>query len=344
MSGAGRSYKPDRSVRVKLQPLAARLHPGKLHLGFLADLLTEHTMPGETWLDPMAGSGSLLYGTQAPWAINVVLNELEAYWVAQQRTMWAHLRTASFITQGTASIRWGDARTLPARLARHGRYLDGICSSPPYGAALEQNSKIGKGLADYLATNPRAGRSSLMHEGHHAYTVDGVLTSPPYRDALTHQRHQQDYSQEPATAHWHSTDTAVNLRKGYDAPADGAPVPGQRNAAQIGNLRGARYERAMQEVYSACVPLVKPGGLVILVIKNVVENNTEVDLIGQARGQLEALGCEEVITHWRAVVPGAFHNIRRKQNPDALMIKAEAALVYRRIGATPPALVGEGVA
>jgi hypothetical protein len=88
----------------------------------------------------------------------------------------------------------------------------------------------------------------------------------------------------------------------------------------------------MAEVYAACVPLVKPGGLIILVIKNVVENNTEVDLIGQAAGQLAALGCTEVTTHWRAVTPGAFHNIRRRHNPNALLITQEAALVYRTPG------------
>jgi hypothetical protein len=108
------TFGPDAKARAALQPVAARRHPGKLHLGFLGRLLTRYTHPGETWLDPLAGSGSLLYATQAPWNVHVILNELEAYWVRQQRAMWAHLRQ-SFTTGGTARIRWGDARTLPLR-------------------------------------------------------------------------------------------------------------------------------------------------------------------------------------------------------------------------------------
>jgi DNA modification methylase len=404
----------DTAFRRQLQPAGARRHPGKLHLGFLAWLLDRYTRPGDTLLDPLAGSGSLLMATLPPWRCRVLLNELEIQWVLQICATWQHLCGGLVPPVGTAQVAWGDARTLAARLAaaagvdllftsppyadaltpqprdyhperqgithpattaqvaRMAQGYDAILTSPPYADAL--NGPASAGLQAYYRAQRPQGFTSLLAGG----SYDAVLTSPPYADALTRQPHQQDYSKEPATAHWHSTQSAQNLRggydtiltsppyadalnhqrhgedyhperqsghprgrngdaalqairRGYDAPADGQPpASGVRNPAQIGNLGGARYQAAMAEVYAQCAQVVRPGGLIIVILKNIVRDHQVVDLVGLAAGQLSTLGCIPVATHWRKVRLGPFHAIRRKAHPATPIIDREAALVFRR--------------
>lgn len=366
-------FPSDVELRRQIQPVAARRHPGKLHLHFLAHIANAERLHGLHLLDPMAGPGSLLYLTLAPWDCHILLNELERPWVQAARATWAHLQATRFDVRGTARIRWGDARTLPLRLGRRPPAIDGLCCSPPYGRALstpsvgpalrraraEQRPHSNYGLlvqpsyeveglitsppyANALSWNRHSGGSQhreaqygspsgiasrmALRQGYDT-PVDGLVTSPPYAMALSHQRHGEDYGENKMAKRGAMT---TNLRRGYDAPPDGsAPPKGVRNPAQIGNLRGKRYTGAMAEVYAACVPLVRPGGPIIIVLKNVVEKNQEVDLVGQARQQLEALGCTYIRTHWRYVAPAAFHNVRKKARSGALVITQEAALVLR---------------
>lgn len=325
-------------------------------MNFLAHIAIAEGLAGQTLLDPMAGAGSILYLTLSPWGCSVVANELEPAWADAAAATWAHLGQRGFdVPLGTATILCGDARTLPARLAagadaivtsppyqdavqarnrvdhpeRTGRAnLDGmiriqggydaVLTSPPYGDALHKpgSAQLQRGIAE----NPRWGKTSMMLNS--AY--DALVTSPPYSDTIAWQRHGADggLATMAGSDRWGKESQAVleTIRSGY----------GARNPAQIGNLAGARYARAMAEVYAACVPLLRPGGRCIVVLKNIVRKGREVDLIGQAQEQLEALGLRYVRTHWRVVRLGAFHAIRRKADPDALIVDREAALVMAK--------------
>ncbi len=61
-----------------------------------------------------------------------------------------------------------------------------------------------------------------------------------------------------------------------------------------------------------------------------MRKNKEVDLVGDAITMCEGLGMTHEATHWRRCKIGPFHNIRRKANPDALIIDREAAIVLRK--------------
>jgi hypothetical protein len=333
-------FPSDVPFRRQLQPPGARRHPGKLHLGFLAYLLTAHAPRGGRLLDPFAGSGGLLLATLPPWGCDVLLNELEPQWVAQCEAAWAHLQASPAAPRGTAQIVQGDARALQA-----GGFA-GLITSPPYADQFGLPSNMGiepranrpqyhearrngyRAGYDAVITSPSyadamngQGGSAVMRKINAGYqgAYDALLTSPPYSDALSHQRHGPDYHPERTDRHGPENDSMTMQRRGYAGAA--------RNPAQIGNLAGARYWAAMAEVWAACVPLVRPGGVLVVVLKNIVRGNAEVDLIGGTRAQLEALGCRYVTTHYRAVAPGPFHRIRQKSRPDALVIDREGALV-----------------
>lgn len=187
---------------------------------------------------------------------------------------------------------------------------DAAITSPPY-----QNA-----VAWQRHPAPDADVSAQANATRAGY--DALLTSPPYEDALNPVRHATNGSLEREQAHDQrgGAESRQALRAGY----------GERNPAQIGNARGARYWALMAEVWAACVPLVRPGGVLVVVLKNIVRANQEVDLIGGTRAQLEALGCRYVTTHYRAVAPGPFHRIRQKARPDALVIDREGALIMER--------------
>lgn len=298
------TFPSDVPFRRRLQPPGARRHPGKLHLGFLAWLATRCTQPGDKILDPFGGSGGALLLTLPPWGCDVTLNELEPQWVAACHAAWAYMLASPAAPRGTATILQGDARDLAAG------GFDGLVTSPPWTHVVGGQGLEAIARGSHLV-NWRGG-------------FDGVVTSPPYGDALSHQRHGEDYHPERMDGSDRGgRDTSASMhaqRRGYaEAPA--------RNPAQIGNLAGARYWAAMQEVWAACVPLVRPGGRLVVVLKNIVRQNQEVDLIGGTRSQLENLGCRYVTTYYRAVAPGPFHRIRQKSRPDALIIDREGALV-----------------
>lgn len=193
-----------------------------------------------------------------------------------------------------------------------------IICSPPYLNALS-TARPGPGVRRMRAET----RPNNPDQFERAY--DAIICSPPYLDALSHQRHTCDDEREFRGDGQAAAESRIALRHGY-----GAPTPGRRDPAQIGNLAGARYWAAMQDVWAACVPLVRPGGVLVVVLKNIVRANQEVDLIGGTRSQLENLGCRYVTTHYRAVAPGPFHRIRQKARPDALVIDREGALVMER--------------
>lgn len=54
------TFPVDRGLRRRLFAPEVFSHPAKLHLGLLQKLIDLYTYPGETLLDPMAGTGSLM--------------------------------------------------------------------------------------------------------------------------------------------------------------------------------------------------------------------------------------------------------------------------------------------
>lgn len=349
-------FPPDTSWRRKLQPLGARRHPGKLHLGFLAYLLDRYVTPGMIVCDRMAGSGSILAATLPPWQARVIANELEPQWFMQMVETWhwmqagllppadhgpAHRQRALFAPSGSARLLCGDARDLNARLAGG---TDVELFSPPYADALGPGH-VGAGLQAYLAEQRPCRQTGLIPGTSYANggpntllrdpTYDGLqidveLLSPPYEDALAWQRHTGDSREREERFSKSGVESRIAMRHGY-----GTPTPGRRDPQQIGNLAGRRYQAAMTEVYAASVAALRPGGRQILILKNIVRKGREVDLVAQAIAQCEALGMRLETIHWRRITKtGPFHAIRRKKDPNALVIDREAAIVLRKPGGT----------
>lgn len=115
-------------------------HPAKMHLSLQIYLLEHYTKKGETILDPMSGSGTILFACTL--GRNVVCVELEAKFVKMQEGNWQKIKGIGPMLgykMGEAVILQGDARDL------EGLFADKIVFSPPY--ALSDARNPSKGVA-----------------------------------------------------------------------------------------------------------------------------------------------------------------------------------------------------
>lgn len=115
----------DTSVRRRLFVADVFSHPAKLHLGLLQKLIDKYTYPGETILDPMAGSGSLMVA--ATQQRNVILRELQPEYVALIQASVPLIHRAAGLFGGLIDIDQANAMELECPPFDH------VIFSPPYG-------------------------------------------------------------------------------------------------------------------------------------------------------------------------------------------------------------------
>lgn len=116
----------DRHIRRRLFAPEVFSHPAKLHLGLLQKIITLYTREGETLLDPMAGTGSLMLA--AIQRRNVILRDLQPEYVALMQASVPYIHRASgLFNGGLIDIDHADAKTLECPPFNH------VIFSPPYG-------------------------------------------------------------------------------------------------------------------------------------------------------------------------------------------------------------------
>ncbi len=96
---------------------------------------------------------------------------------------------------------------------------------------------------------------------------------------------------------------------------------------QLGHLRGARYWTAMEHVYRAARAALRPGGVLIVVIKDHIRDGRRVLVADQTVACCEQLGFALVARHQRQVWPLSLWQRRRKEK-GLLVVEEEDALVF----------------
>lgn len=133
-STRGWLFPSDIGTRRRLFAPEVFAHPAKLHLALLQRLIDTYTNPGETILDPMAGTGSLLIA--ATQQRNVILRDLMPDYVEMINLSLPRIRDYAGLFAGLIDVGTGDARTLEVPRFDH------IITSPPYGF------KTGNGISN----------------------------------------------------------------------------------------------------------------------------------------------------------------------------------------------------
>lgn len=129
-----------------------------------------------------------------------------------------------------------------------------------------------------LPPNPRrGGRGKVARLGYGL--VDLILTSPPYRCEI------QTIDKPAWLAGGSLGDRASRNYNGAD--------PGN-----LGHARGRRYQEAMAEIYTACASVLKPGGFLIVVTKNLRAGGEMDDLAGDTIRLCQQAG----LLYWQHVI------------------------------------------
>jgi hypothetical protein len=115
----------DTGVRRRLFTPEVFAHPAKLHLGLLQKLIDLYTGPGETLLDPMAGTGSLMLA--ATQQRHVILRDIQPEYVSMMQCSIQKIHQAAGLFSGLIDIDQADAKALECPPFDH------VVFSPPYG-------------------------------------------------------------------------------------------------------------------------------------------------------------------------------------------------------------------
>jgi len=132
-------------------------HPAKLHLGLLQKLIDLYTCPGETLLDPMAGTGSLMIA--ATQQRNVIVRDLQPEYVDLMYDSVPSIHRCAGLFGGLIDIDQADAKTLECPPFNHAIF------SPPYGF------ETGNGVS-----NER--RMRILNQRQHGGRWDRYLEQP----------------------------------------------------------------------------------------------------------------------------------------------------------------------
>ena len=121
--------------------------------------------------------------------------------------------------------------------------------------------------------------------------VSAVITSPPYEGVAD------------STKNTNTNDA----RRGHPE-TQGRPMVYGRGE-NIGNLRSEKYWEAMRQVYQECHRVLRPGGLMVLVLKGFTRDGKYIDLPAKTRTLCEPLGFSFVETWQRELWSLSFWRI-----------------------------------
>jgi len=132
-------FPDDVSHRKSLFPPIVMKHLAKFHLWLEEALIEYVSEPGETILDPMSGTGTVMVATIM--CRNVVCIEIEEFYHNIQQEVWSNFQKNPDIS-GHAILLHGNCKLVLPILCDH------VIFSPPYAAAFKPAKKVSQFVAD----------------------------------------------------------------------------------------------------------------------------------------------------------------------------------------------------
>ena len=341
-------FKSDTRLRHKFMVAESFQHPAKLNIGVLQEIASRYEIqPGSWVLDPMAGCGTALI--LALQGINVICNELEQHFVEPMRASWEKMRQHPMLgyALGEVVILRGDARCLPLNSA------DAVVTSPPY----EGGGHHGGAFDTWGGVQEAVGWKG----GYTRPSVDAVISSPPYAEGLSGggETKLTEHGQKPrrytrpldfimtspsyeATLQGSGADVArKRIAEGryhgkrpdvWTSPGNIAGSPFgdgySLDHANIGNMRGAQYWEAMSLTYAECHRVLRPGGIMVLILKGFTRNGQYVDLPAQTQEMCESLGFVHFDTWQRELWSLSFWRILQGTDKEETVVAHRQEMFY----------------
>ena len=318
-------FKSDTSFRKQFFVPDSFAHPAKMDAQLLIWIVERFTQTGETILDPMAGSGTLMLACTL--GRNVFMVDLEAKFCKMMRDNWNGVRMRPQLgsQMGACQIIQGDARQL------EGLLVDKCIFSPPYAETLQGSGadaardRIAKGKYKGLRPDIWISKGNIAGStfgdgysrdpnniGQLPYgQIDKIVTSPPYEGAMDGgSRHTKGGIPE--------RDKKMKRLGSYDTT----------NEANIGK---ETYLEAMLQVYQQCFKVLKPQGLMILVTKNFIRDKQIVRLDTDTIKLCGQAGFTYLERHYRKLSAQSFwRTIYHQKYPEVEKIEHEDVLVFSK--------------
>lgn len=336
--------KNDARLRKQLFVEGAMAHPAKGHIGLWQAIIEKYTQEGDWILDPMGGIGTSLVA--ALMGRNVICNEMEQHFIEPMAASWAKMQQHPMLGYGLGQvvILRGDATHLPLSSA------DAVITSPPYEhevAQLPGNISGGPGgTRDNAHLSIEEARKSLNY----TRPVDAVISSPPYANRLADTYVDDDpqrMSYEMGKAKigavvtsppWEQASqnkTSAKERIDYGQNGSSYEAAYHHTAQNIGNQKGDAYWDSMRLVYQECHRVLKPGGVMALVLKGFTRDGKYIDLPQQTVEMVESLGFTKFDEWTRELWSLSFWRIlQQRRDPAAFdeRLKFEYVLAFRKDG------------
>lgn len=340
-------------------------HPAKMSLPLQLWIIENYTKAGETILDPMAGSGTLMVCCSL--GRHCILVELEEKFCKMMEGNWEKVKQRGAqmgYEMGTCQIIQGDARQL------EGLLVDKCIFSPPYAETeaikrLPNTPTSSGGQTNYEHQSNPNNISNLPYG-----EIDKCIFSPPFKEQMLdtdwmnknfprkhrgkHNPKEQDldnignlpYGQidtvvtSPPYEHQvHESIGGIQAREdsgeaaklGFKKPGQLMPEGYTKSKENIGNLKSDSYLEAMGIVYRNCFSVLRDGGLMILVVKPFVRQGKVVHLEEDTKLLCEKAGFAFVEQHHRVLPSMSFWRvIYYRKYPMVERVDKEFILVFRK--------------
>jgi DNA modification methylase len=303
-------------------------HPAKADYWMMEWIISNMTEEGNTILDPMAGVGRT--------GVSAVLKNRKCIMIELEEKFveWAKMNMdgiTCLIPPDMYKIIHGDARNLTGLLLPGG--ISAIVTSPPYGNSIRSKKNTGRfGREDRLR---QAGYDPKDYMGGEATAcnmewryshnednignlpdmpIDAIITSPPYEKAKKGGGIAiNGLPNDPNLARRSYSQTALNI------------------SSSDGNIQGLgkeTYYNAMLTVYGQCYDVLKPGGKIVIIVKDYIRNFKRVPLGENTIKMLEKVGFQYQESYFRKLNNFSFwiHNYRKKY-PEADKVDHEEIIV-----------------
>jgi len=211
--------------------------------------------------------------------------------------------------------------------------VDVVVTSPPYGNSIRSKKNTGRlgreerlrqagyDPKDYMGGDATACNMEWVysHNGDNIGNlpdrpIDAIITSPPYEKAqkgggMAIKGHHDD----PKLAQRCYSQNVLKMTQG-----DG----------NIQGLGKETYYNAMMTVYSQCYDVLKPGGIIVIIVKDYIRNFKRVPLARNTITMLETVGFEYQESYFRKLNNFSFWvwNYRKKY-PDADKVNHEEIII-----------------
>lgn len=227
-------------------------HPAKMLPELARRAISAYSDPGDVVLDPMCGIGTTVVEASHLDRCGIGV-ELEGRWAELAAQNVEHARGQG--ATGPALVTQGDARQLGAGLLdEYAGTAALVLTSPPYADARLGDSRAGDGMARCRAS-----------EGRRVTAADLAMAAQ-----LKRIRRYGD-----------SAGSVARLRYGTTEEALTPPPPPPR---------GESYLSAMASIYGACARMLRPGGHLVLVTKNMRWRGTLRNIAGDTTAVCQGLG------------------------------------------------------